>query len=754
MFISLSRFPDPPKEYQRVLQDFSGGLNTRRIPTEIADNQCCVLQNMLWVNGALRSRKGTELLPVFGSDFTESHNTIGRNMYGEAWHGRYICASEYATGEIFAYDIEKQTTQWLYSAMYDGDPVSWGEKGCFFRFGEKLYYKNEKTYVEFTYREGEDMIVCSDVSAYVPIVQINTATSGSGDLYQPENRLSDSKEIWFNADPGYRVVEMECNGTSVVYDLGYVRLTSDTVDGQLLEVSELYVGAALMTQGKDYTVSLDHGEITFTSAPAAGLKITARIKVASHRYYLPSVYQNVTFQKVTVNGEEWTLHSGSGSPSTANKTYGIGSAGINGIQAHLFFGDNLGSYNDAAGNANMIHVVFSTDNSDVRAPIEECHVAAAYGASGVEQNCIVMAGYGRQPNAIFWSGNDANGPNPGYFPVDQYNLSGEYSDSITAFGRQQDKLVIFQKGRISSATYAFTEIDGRTHASLNIKTINDKIGCDLPETVQLVDNNLVWCNTKQGVMYLKDSTYAFETLVVGISGNVNKGNTDVLNIEQNTMRGLLEDVRSSDKDTVCSVDDGSRYWVFANGNAYVWDYSIRGYTSDTEKLSWFYVTGIEAVAWATSETGEVVGLRKYSRYNDDGYPLWLFRFGESFTDIDGAFPRVACPQIQTFGTYEYLKHAKKIVFCMSSENESRVDVAYLTDFGMYTDATPIDNLIEHELVYRPNAIRIRRPPGLQTRQFGVVLSDKEQTDITIMSIQIVYSYLGGFRGAGRGAQVN
>ena len=139
MFISLSRFPDPPKEYQRVLQDFSGGLNTRRIPTEIADNQCCVLQNMLWENGVLRSRKGTELLPVFGSDFTESHNTIGRNMYGEAWHGRYICASEYATGEIFAYDIEKQTTQWLYSAMYDGDPVAWGEKGCFFRFGEKLY---------------------------------------------------------------------------------------------------------------------------------------------------------------------------------------------------------------------------------------------------------------------------------------------------------------------------------------------------------------------------------------------------------------------------------------------------------------------------------------------------------------------------------------------------------------------------------------------------------------------------------------
>lgn len=754
MFISLSRLPAPPKEYQKVFQDFSGGVSTKRLPTEIRDNQCCVLENMLWENGMLQSRRGTELLPVDDSDVYENHDTIARAMYDRPWHGRYIFATEYATGGLAAYDAVNKRFEFLHSAVFDGDPVAWAEKGSFFQFGEKLYYKNKKTYVEFSYDEQKDEITCADVQAYVPIVQINTSASGAGDLYQPENRLSDTKEIWFNADPGYRVVEMECNGESTTYDLSYVRLKSNTADEALLEVSELYVGAALMVQGSDYTVDLDTGRITFTTAPAVGLKITARIKVTAHRYYLPDPYKNVTFKKVVVNGEEWSAASGSGMPSTKEKTYGIGSVGASGVRAHLFFGDNLGAYNDAAGNANMIHVVFSTDNSAVRRPIEGCHVAGTYGASGVEQNCIVMAGYDGQPNAIFWSGNDQNGPNPGYFPVDQYNLTGEYSDKVTAFGRQQDKLVIFQQNRISAATYAFTEIDGRLNVSLNIKTINDKIGCDLPATVQLVDNNLVWCSTKHGALYLKDSTYAYETLVVGISGNVNDSNTNAVNIEQNTMQGLLKDLRSAPENTICSADDGSRYWVFAGDKAYVWDYSIQGYTGNTEKLSWFYVTGIESVAWATSEEGELIGLRERLRYNDDGYSCWLMHFGDGFSDVDAPFKRVVCPQIQIFGTYEYLKHVKKVVFCMSSENESRVGVEYLTDYGAHADATPLDNLIEHETAHRPNAVRIRRLPGLQTRQFGVVLSGRDDTDITLISMQMVYSYLGGFRGAGRGAQVN
>ncbi|MGN1068273.1 MAG: hypothetical protein ACI4RE_05180, partial [Christensenellales bacterium] len=414
--------------------------------------------------------------------------------------------------------------------------------------------------------------------------------------------------------------------------------------------------------------------------------------------------------------------------------YGVVTGGYQGLAPEILFAENLGTWNDANGNANKIKVVYSVANEEAKQSIDDCYVACSYGATGIEQNCVVFAGSEKQPNAFFWSGNDANGANPAYFPMEQYNLVGEYDDPVVAFGRQQNKLVIFQQRRISSAEYAFTTIDGRMRVSLNTKTINDRVGCIAPKSVQCIENNLVWLS-ENGVMYLKDSTYSYETLVVCISGNVNS---------------LLKELRPRRKRKfpVSSFDDGERYWLFLwDGSAVVWDYGIRGYTADTEKLAWFPLNGCYGIAWAISDDGEVYGLRPYNYGDDDPF---LFRFTDALTDSGKVICKRVTLKTQVFGTYAYLKNVDKMTVSMPTDQVSSAEITYLTDYGERADLTPIDNRFEVSAGAEgfPSAVRVRRPKCKHVHQFSVRFSNDTENDMALASIQIFYTYRGALK-AGR-----
>lgn len=737
MYVDLSRVPDAPKQYQIYLNDLSGGVNYSRAPSEIADNQCSEMTNMLWESGVLRSRRGQRAVDV-AEEWSGDGNTPFEVM-DRPWHGRIFMALAGVPHQLLlaTYDIEKKVYETIYRTGTDQLLEASPSRGSFFRFGENLYFKCFGAYIEITYDKVNDTFSAADVVGYRPVIQINSSRNGVGDLYQPENRLSDEKEIWYDADPGVAIVELPADGESKDFYVGYTTMLEESrwlTDGELLSVDEVYVAASLQTEAEgepsapsEYSVDTAKGKISFYEAPPIGTKVTARVTLTARRYRLPDNLQGVEFLSVQVMGdngyEEYERVTGN---EIGEKQYAVASVGAQGIAPEILFGQNFGAWNDAAGNANYIKIIYRLPNEAARRAIMFCDIATEYGATGVEANCVVMAGTLAQRNAIFWSGSDANGANPAYFPMDQYNLVGEYADPITAFGRQQNKLVIFQENRVSSATYSFDYVGARLVVSLPVKTINDRIGCDRPRTVQLVENNLVWFSSKLGVMYLQDSTYAYETLVKGISGNVNARLLGEINTEG-----------------ACSFDDGSRYWLcLPGGSCYVWDYSIQGYTSNTERLRWFPQDGIEAVGWCVDGT-KAYGCRGESFGEYQEAENYLFDFSGGWQDLGENMLRSVVFKTQTFGTFAYTKNVEKIIFALDGFTQAEID--YTTDYeGDRKDLMDLDTSYEADSFYSPGpkAIRVRKPKCRHIQQFTCALSNKKASDLAISIVQIFYTYNG------------
>ena len=258
--------------------------------------------------------------------------------------------------------------------------------------------------------------------------------------------------------------------------------------------------------------------------------------------------------------------------------------------------------------------------------------------------------------------------------------------------------------------------------------INAKIGCDLPWAIQLIENNLVFCNTEGGVHIVRDSTSALENNIECLSRNVN--GTD-------QRPGLLADVRAAE--TVTGFDDGNHYWVVANGHAYLWDYLLSAWKDP----SWFYFTNIDGAA--------------FFRTVDKSYHLdargRVTVFNRTFLDYWQAIEKVYQFPPQFFDSYDRLKDILYCIFTVRSDTDSVVDIQYDSDYETRHDQTEIRSLswrlIPRNLAYRCLSIQrfahvARRKPGCRhVRHFSVRLENNEPAqDLSIISAQIYFRYLG------------
>lgn len=398
---------------------------------------------------------------------------------------------------------------------------------------------------------------------------------------------------------------------------------------------------------------------------------------------------------------------------------------------------------------NTVKITYSLENATAMANIMDCPYAAVYGGTG--SLCIVMAGSTSQPNAYFWNGNNA-AMDATYFPMTQYQLAGDSSDPITGFGKQQSYLVIFKKrsvGRTMLSTQYVSAGDftlglstesGRLTIDLPYIQINDKIGCDLPWTIQLIENNLTWCNTEQGVHFLKDSSSAYENNIVCLSHKVNGSLTK---------SGLLDVLRKADPEAVCSCDDSRKYWVVADGNAWVWDYVL----SDYKDPSWFYFTNIGGRAF-------IVNNEEVYHINDKG---WVTHFERTFTDYLGVEGYEASIEkayqfaTQYFGTYDDLKNVNSVIIATRSDTNGTTALTYITDYERRRDLTDLKVrrwvLAPRNLTYRSLAGRgfaevfRRKPMCRRVRHYTMLLENNQKgEDLSIVSAQIFYNLQGADRG--------
>ena len=166
-----------------------------------------------------------------------------------------------------------------------------------------------------------------------------------------------------------------------------------------------------------------------------------------------------------------------------------------------------------------------------------------------------------------------------YFPDTAEEVLDQNSEPITAAAKMGDELIIFKENSIFSVGYSF---DGE-EVYYPVRECHSVIGCDMPGSVQLVDNRLVFAHSKSGVHILVSTNNDLENIVKPISANINS---------------LL--LRESGLAKACSCDYDRYYWLCVDGKVYLWDYDTTPYYnySDYDKaqkrLAWYRFDNVHA----------------------------------------------------------------------------------------------------------------------------------------------------------------
>jgi len=618
-YVNLSHMPNPKQEYVVNLANLDGGLNLSELEYRLKNDESPDMKNLLWREGVLCSRDGQ----VWVNKEMQSQG-VGYAMYPKLFNGFLV--AHIGTG-LYYLNPDDEEPDW--TQIVSGVPEN---NGSFFLYFDSLYYKNVGGYFQIDFDYQTETLSGASVTGYVPIIVVNASPStGSGDLYQPENRISARKTVWYNAVSGVSAYQLPVHPVDAV--------------------TEVKVDGAVLVEGTDYTVDRANGVVNFTNAP----------------------------------------------PVTNPPTN------------------------------NTVVITYSVANTEASSSIMDCPYAVTYGGTG--DLCVVMGGCPAQPNAIFWNGNNI-AMDPTYFPMDQYQFCGNTDDMITGFGKQQSFLVVFKTHSVGRVKQDTQTVDGRLTIDMPFVAINDKIGCDCPGSIQLIDNNLVWCNTEQGVHLLKDSSYAYENNIECISRKINGGPTK---------RGMLDSVRNS---VPVSFDDSKRYWLNCGDEVWVWDYE----NSDYKTPSWYYLTDIEAKAYA-SEYDRVWHL------NEDGL---LTIFTRGYTDYDGPIEKKYRFASQFFGGYDRLKNVNSVIVVIRPDTNSSADLTYITDYETRKEITPLTHvcwqLVPRDLSYRSlagigfGAAFRRRPMCRRVQHFTMQLENNVAgQDMNIVSAQIFYNFQGRLR---------
>ena len=371
---------------------------------------------------------------------------------------------------------------------------------------------------------------------------------------------------------------------------------------------------------------------------------------------------------------------------------------------------------------NSVQITYTKENPDAYNSIMDCPYAITYG--GNQNLSVVMGGSTAQPNAYYWCGNNT-AMDPGYFPMTQYNFAGETEEPITGFGRQQNMLVIFKERSIGRSAMSTTEMaSGRILITMDYVSINSEIGCDVPWSIRLVNNNLVFANIRKGVHFVADSSAAYENNIRPISRKVD-----------NTLLPLL---RKAER--IISFDDGSRYWLCADGEVYAWDYSLSSY----DDPSWFYFDNIRAADFITSDAAE------HYHLGVDGSVTALRRV---FADYGEPIEKKYTFAAQNMGSYDRLKNITGVLFSVRGDTDTVIDIEYETDYEKRRDLTPIMSyswkLFPRTLEYRfLGVVRFatvarRKPRCRHVRHFTMTLSNNGLgMDMAVLSAQIFYNFQG------------
>ena len=330
----------------------------------------------------------------------------------------------------------------------------------------------------------------------------------------------------------------------------------------------------------------------------------------------------------------------------------------------------------ASGTDNVFITAYVTNTSYIN-KILKCKYAVSYG--GNNNSHLFLAG-GGDSKYYYSDAFDAT-----YFPEMNYAAIGATEDDITGFGLQYNVLIIFKPREIFSVNYAFTtDTLGLEKMVLSSQPVNNEVGCDMPHTIQYIDNRLTWGNTTHGICTLCSTNIVDERNVRAISRNINGGDRE---------NGLIAEPNLKD---AIAVDYDGKYILFINHNAYVWDYrnapfseSLKRTVDDSAKATaWYKWDAIPTVKCACvlgnlyyggSVAGELY-------YGGDA----INKFTNDLNDFGNAIEAYYQTPLFDFQAFESLKTIKQAFFETRGDTSTKIRITYITDDNPNGEVDPED----------------------------------------------------------------
>ena len=183
-----------------------------------------------------------------------------------------------------------------------------------------------------------------------------------------------------------------------------------------------------------------------------------------------------------------------------------------------------------------------------------------------------------------------------------------------------EQLIVFKENSVFAIGYSY---DGQD-AYYPVRECHSTIGCDMPGSVQLIDNRLVFAHSRSGVHMLVSADNTLENIVKPISANVNT---------------LL--LREADLKNACSCDFERYYWLKAGSHVYLWDYDTTPYYNYADydkaqrRLAWYRFDNMDAALFCPLEGalcyGGTDGLVMLTRgHNDFGQAIGAYFKSKAF----------------------------------------------------------------------------------------------------------------------------
>lgn len=280
--------------------------------------------------------------------------------------------------------------------------------------------------------------------------------------------------------------------------------------------------------------------------------------------------------------------------------------------------------------------------------------------TGIEfSNRMFFTGNKDLTNMYFASGlSDDNQAN--YFPQKYLYAVGGTDKKVTGFKVHQNRLIVFKEDMTCTVDAALG-LDNT--ASFPIQFLNTEIGCDIPDSIQLIENNIVFANTYTGVNVIYSTAVPGEKSIVSISKNING---------DYFRNGLLQEPNLKN---ATSVDYDFKYYLCCGDKCYVFDYRKGINIKYPEKNTWFLYDNINANCFAIVNNNELI----YG-HNEVGN---LVEFIQAKNDFNKPIYATWKSKLMDFSCPDYLKMIQELYVTLQNnqENDCEISVTYYNENG-------------------------------------------------------------------------